>query len=306
MVKGNGYSAMVLLPLAGHSVVLLPRQLRFIVNCVIVLTYAISIDLLAADWGLVWSGLPIFLAGQIFILVFTQMAVSEEKARGEIEKLYVELEGANNRLREYALKAEQLAITKERNRLAREIHDGLGHYLTTIFMQIQAARAVMKMDPQKAMDALGTAQTLTQEALVDVRQSVTALRDAPGDTQALQEEIEKMLKTCEGAGITTVLEVIGTPRVLNQQTIFTLYRAIQEGINNTFKHAHASCLNVKLDYTVNDKVRILIQDDGLGAEQMDGGFGLLGMRERIHMLQGNVSIKTSPGNGFSLDIFVPG
>ncbi len=306
MGKGNGYSAMVLLPLAGHSVVLLPRDLRLIVNCAIVLTYAVSMDLLAANWGLVWSGLPIFMAGQIFILVFTQMAVSEEKAREQVEKLYLELEGANNRLREYALKAEQLAITKERNRLAREIHDGLGHYLTTIFMQIQAARAVMKVDSQKASDALATAQTLTQEALVDVRQSVAALRDAPGDTQALHEEIEKMLKSCEGSGLSTNLEVVGIPRMLNQQTIFTIYRAIQEGINNTCKHAHATCLNVRIDFKEDERVHVVLHDDGVGAEQMDGGFGLLGMRERVNMLQGDISIQTAPGRGFSLEIYIPG
>ncbi len=79
------------------------------------------------------------------------MAVNEERARAEIEKLYKELEGANNRLRDYVLKIEELAITKERNRLAREIHDGLGHYLTTVHMQIQAARAVMKLDSSKSI-----------------------------------------------------------------------------------------------------------------------------------------------------------
>jgi signal transduction histidine kinase len=306
MGKGNGYSAMVLLPLAGHSVVLLPRNLRLVVNVAIVLTYAITLDLLAANWSLVWSGLPIFLAGQIFIIVFTQMAVSEEKARGEIEKLYNELEGANNRLREYALKVEELAITKERNRLAREIHDGLGHYLTTVFMQIQAARAVMKIDPQKGMDALGTAQNLTQEALIDVRRSVAALRDAPGDSLALQEEIQKMLKTCEGAGISANLQVIGSPRALTHQTLLTLYRAVQEGINNTCKHAHASCFEIKLDYSDIEKIKLELRDNGIGAEQFDGGFGLLGMRERVHMLNGDLSIQTTPGNGFTLDVLLPG
>lgn len=303
--KGNGYGAMVLLPLAGHSVVLLPRNLRLIVNIAIVLTYAVTLDLFILNWSQVWSGLPLFLAGQIFIIVFTQMAVNEERARAEIEKLYKELEGANNRLRDYALKIEELAITKERNRLAREIHDGLGHYLTTVHMQIQAARAVMKLDSQKALDALGTAQSLTQEALVDVRQSVSALRDTPGDSQALQTEIEKMLKNCEGSGINTDLQITGLPRNLSHQTIFTIYRAVQEGINNTCKHAQASCLSVNLDYSNLSEFRMVIKDDGIGAGQFDGGFGLLGMRERVQMIHGDVSIQTAPGNGFLLDIHIP-
>ncbi len=304
--KGNGYNAMVLLPLAGHSVVLLPGSWRLAVNIAIVLTYAITLDLFTANWGVVWSGLPIFLAGQIVIVVFTQMAVSEERARGEVEQLVKKLEVANHRLRDFALQAEELAITKERNRLAREIHDGLGHYLTTIYMQIQAARAVMKGDPDRAQDALRTAQNMTQEALVDVRRSVAALRDIPGERLSLEEEIQRLLKGCEGAGIIPALKVIGEPRAISPQIMLTIFRAVQEGINNTCKHANAKNLSVTLDYSRDHTIRIKIQDDGVGANHLDGGFGLLGMRERVHLVQGDISIVTSPGNGFQLEVSVPG
>jgi signal transduction histidine kinase len=248
----------------------------------------------------------LFLAGQIFIVVFTQMAVSEEKARGEVELLVKELEEANQRLREYALQVEELAITKERNRLAREIHDGLGHYLTTVHIQIQAARAVMKGNPHKAQEALGTAQNLTQEALIEVRRSVAALRDMPGDSFSLHEEIEKMLKGAEGAGITTELKVLGTPRALLPQALLTLYRTVQEGINNTCKHAQATRLSVVIDYTHSDQVELILQDDGVGAEHLGGGFGLMGMRERVQMLSGQMSVITKPQDGFRLDISLPG
>jgi len=307
MGKGVGFNAMVLLPLAGHSVVLLPQNWRLVVNLGIVTTYAMAMAAFTgSNWALVWSGLPIFLAGQIFIVVFTQMAVSEEKARSEVEKLVKELEEVNQRLRQYSVQVEDLAITKERNRLAREIHDGLGHYLTTIFIQIQAARAVMKGDPVKAQDAMGTAQTLTQEALVDVRRSVSALRDMPVDSLTLQEEIEKMLKNCEAIGISSDLKVLGSPRALSPQALLTVYRAVQEGINNTCKHARASRLSVVLDYTREDEVKMVIVDDGIGASQMTGGFGLMGIRERVRMLSGEVMINTKPGDGFRLEVCVPG
>jgi len=304
---GTGFNAMVLLPLAGHSVVLLPNRWRFGVNILIVLTYIVALTHLSQqNWGLVWAGLPIFLAGQIFIVVFTQMAVSEEKARSAVERLNQDLEAANQRLREYAMQAEELAIIKERNRLAREIHDGLGHYLTTIYMQIQAARAVMKTDLSKAMEALGTAQNQTQEALIDVRQSVSALRDPLSGRLTFQEEVEKMLKNCDGAGLMTELKTLGSPRALDQQKYFSLYRAVQEGINNTLKHARASRLSVVLDFTQADRVKLVIQDDGVGAEQVNGGFGLMGIQERIYMLSGEVSIVSEPGNGFRLEVCVPG
>lgn len=305
--KGAGYNAMVLLPLAGHSVMLMPRNWRVGVNVGIILTYVLALNLFSANnWSAVWSGLPVFLAGQIFIVVFTQMAVNEERARAEVEKLVTELEAKNQQLREYALQVEELAITKERNRLAREIHDGLGHYLTTIYMQIQAARAVSKVDPRRTQEAMETAQNLTQEALKDVRQSVSALRDMPGDTFALQDELEKMLHGCEGAGLTPEMKVLGNPRTLSPQAVFTMYRAVQEGINNTCKHAHATRISVVLDYTQKSKVRLTIQDDGVGAEQLSGGFGLMGMRERVHMLDGDISVNTQPGNGFRVEMSVPG
>ncbi|NLG96633.1 MAG: sensor histidine kinase [Chloroflexi bacterium] len=306
MERGVGFNAMILLPLAGHSVVLLPRPWRLVVNAGILLSYVLAVDLFAANWSTVWATMPVFIAAQIFIVVFTQMAVNEERARGEVEKLVGELEKANHRLREYALQIEELAITKERNRLAREIHDGLGHYLTTIHMQIQASRAVMKTDAEKANEMLSRAQNMTQEALKDVRRSVAQLRDMPADSFSLQEEIEKMLKGCDGAGITSQLKVIGSPRPLSPQTILTLYRAVQEGINNTCKHSQANCISVTLDYSQSEIVRLEIQDDGKGAENIDGGFGLLGIRERTQLLNGDLTITTAPGNGFRLVVSLAG
>ena len=305
--KGVGYNAMVLLPLAGQSVMLMARSWRVVVNVGIVFTYMLALNLFSAsNWGAVWSGLPIFLAGQFFIVVFTQMAVGEEEARSEVEKLVQELEKKNQQLREYAVQVEDLAITKERNRMAREIHDGLGHYLTTIFMQIQAAQAVSKVDQQKANEAMAIAQNQTQEALKDVRRSVSALRDMPGDSMSLQEEVEKMLKNCEGMGLTPEMKVIGSPRTMSPQAVFTIYRAVQEGINNTCKHAHASRISVSLDYTQANNVKLTIQDDGVGAKQLEGGFGLMGMRERVHLLNGDFTVNTEPGNGFRVEVSVPG
>jgi len=305
MGKGVGYNAMVLLPLAGHSVMLLPRYWRFAINILILGIYVSAVSVSLPDLSTMWAGLPIFLAGQIFIIVFTDMAVNEERARTEVEKLVNDLGNANRSLREYAVQAEELAITKERNRLAREIHDGLGHYLTTIYMQVQAARVVMKADPQKAQDALNKAQNLAQDALDDVRRSVAALRGSPMDGISLVDEIEKMVKSCEGAGISGEMKMVGAPRSLSPQSQWAVYRAVQEGLNNTCKHAHARQLCVMLDFTQADQVRLVIQDDGVGASELDGGFGLLGMRERVQLLNGAFHIETAPGKGFMLEVMLP-
>jgi signal transduction histidine kinase len=234
------------------------------------------------------------------------MAVNEERARSEVEQLVKELEGANQRLRAYAVQVEELAITKERNLLAREIHDGLGHYLTTIHMQIQAARAVMDAKPAQAQDALAHAQTMTQEALADIRRSVAALRNAPVEDMPLPQVIASLIKDCDGQTMKARMQIRGEPRVLSPQSQWTLYRTAQEGLNNVRKHSHATEVCVELDYTDTRNVTLKVNDNGAGADQVTGGFGLLGLQERVHLVQGEFRVTTQAGQGFLLEVTVPG
>lgn len=303
---GVGFNAMILLPLAGHSVVLLPEFWRYAVNGSIIGIYALTIRLMTGGWDAAWANMPLFIAGQVFILVFTQMAVSEEQARHEIQNLVEELGAANRKLREYALQAEDLAISKERNRLAREIHDGLGHHLTALNMQIKAARAVLKVDAQKAGSLLGNAETLTQQALVDVRQSVSALRDANTGGRSLPEQIQSALNACNDSGIAIDFHIEGKVRDISPQTMLTLFRAAQECVNNTIKHSKAKQIKVVLDYTSGEVICFSFHDDGIGSQDVDGGFGLLGMKERVQLLEGEISIQTAIGMGFEVRIQLPG
>ncbi len=306
LTHGAGFNALLLLPLAGHSVVLLSQYWVQAANVITMLVYVASVYAFSHNWSNVWSGLPIFLAGEVFIVVFTQMAVNEERAHGEVAQLVNKLEDANQRLREYALQIEELATTKERNRLAREIHDGLGHFLTTIFMQTQAAQAIMDTDPQRARDAMETAQNLTQEALAEVRRSVASLRDIPGETLPLPERIEKMIKNYETTELDPQMTISGFPRILSSQAQLTIFRSAQEGLNNACKHARASKVWITLDYGNEDFVRLTVRDNGVGAEQTGGGFGLLGLQERVKLLDGTFQVSSIPGNGFTLEVAVPG
>jgi signal transduction histidine kinase len=95
-----------------------------------------------------------FIAAAAFVIVFSRIVVKERYARADVERLAAEVREGNERLREYAAKVEELATTKERNRVAREIHDGLGHYLTVAAVQIEAARAVLETDPSRANQCL--------------------------------------------------------------------------------------------------------------------------------------------------------
>jgi signal transduction histidine kinase len=234
------------------------------------------------------------------------MAVNEEHARLEVEKLVGKLESVNQQLREYAEQVEELSIAEERNRLAREIHDGLGHYLTTIHAQLQAAQAVMVKNPRRALETLARAQTVTAEALVDVRRSVAALRLPPDEGLPFTERLSRLLESSDLPHIQTQVKVLGEERTLSPQTGHTLYRAVQEGIHNVQKYSKAANLVLMVDFTLEEKVRLTIQDDGVGVEKSEGGFGLQGMRERVNLLNGTLKVETAPGKGFKLEIEVPG
>jgi signal transduction histidine kinase len=203
-----------------------------------------------------------------------------------------------------------LAVAEERNRLAREIHDGLGHYLTATTMQIQGARALLEnsqaaSQAPAALNALSKAETLLQEALADVRRSVAALRAAPTQNRPLAATIGDLVAECRViSGLEAQFDLLGTPRSLNSQIELTLYRVAQEGLTNVRKHAQAERVEVVLTYD-NDKVGLSICDDGRGLGGSSNGYGLLGLRERIQLVGGQVNIRTAPDQGFRLEVEIP-
>jgi len=308
MGKGAGFNAMVLLPLAGQSVMLLSQFKMYGINVGISSVYILAVYSYAQNWDTVWETLQVFLAAQVFIVAFTQMAVNEEKARIEVEHLANDLAEANQHLREYAMAVEELTISKERNRLAREIHDGLGHYLTTIHMQIQAAKAVMKTQPERSQQALDTAQKMTHEALADVRRSVAALRAPLEEELPLPDQLNDLLKSFEGIDLQPDMKVVGSPHPLPPQVQLTLYRAVQEGLNNTCKHAQATQIWITLDYSIPQKVYLMVRDNGIGkkAEKgSGGGYGLMGLQERAHLLKGEFRVLENQV-GFAFEMILSG
>lgn len=292
------------LPLVSQAVLVLPRRWMVLV-CIAVIIALVLSAALAGSAGLAQATAS-FVAAVGFVALFTQIAANERDARSEVEMLAAQLGEANRKLREYALQAEDLATMQERNRLARDIHDGLGHYLTVINVQLEAARAVMDSDPQRASSALEKAQSLSQQALAEVRRSVAALRLSPTEARPLPDAISDLIEASRAAGIVTEFTMIGEQRPLSPQATLTLYRAVQEGLTNVRKHARASRTDVTLDYSAAGSVRLRIHDNGVGAADTSAGFGLLGVRERVQALGGTVRIETAPRQGFMLEVEAPG
>jgi signal transduction histidine kinase len=299
----SGAIFLITLPLAGQSVILLSGRWTVLV-CL-----GMFLMMIAPIW---WRGgiAPalivgmIFVAGIVFVVVFTRIAVNERQARAEVERLAAEVGEANRKLRAYAAQVDELATVRERNRLAREIHDSLGHYLTVVNVQIEAARAVID-DRERSLDVLRKAQTLTQDGLAEVRRSVAALRSTTAEHRPLSELLELLVSECRTTRTEASLIVEGLPRELSSQVELTLYRAAQEGLTNVRKHAQAMSVTVTLDYGRSDVIRLQIEDDGIGVGAGTGGFGLLGVRERALLLGGEVRINTRAEGGFALEVDLP-
>jgi signal transduction histidine kinase len=173
-------------------------------------------------------------------------------------------------------------------------------------MQIQASKAIASRDPRKAQDALDKALEMTHQALADVRRSVASLRSPAIADLPLPEMIRELIDHIDAGKIKTQFQVLGTPRELSPQARMTFYRSAQEALNNAIKHAQASVLLLTLDFRAADSVTMIVQDNGQGAEDMNGGFGLIGMKERANLLNGEVKFSSAKGQGFSVEIWLPG
>ena len=306
LAKVSGLIALIFFPLIGQSVTIKYKRLFLLVNIFICLIYIFSLGFGIQSNDVLLNEVPAFIIGQILIITFMKMVIDEQNARKELELAANDLSSANRRLKEYAQQIEELATSKERNRLAREIHDGLGHYLTTIFMQIEATNLLIKNNPQKASLFLMKAERLTKVALDDVRRSVETLKGKKEDFLSLPEKINYLFENLISETIESDFLIIGTPRKLSIQCELTLYRAVQEMINNTIKHSRATKINSYLKYNPEEKkVTLYYKDNGIGSDNPSGGFGLISMKERVKLLNGDLRISSNIDQGFCVNIEIP-
>jgi signal transduction histidine kinase len=236
-------------------------------------------------------------AGFVFIIAFTELAQRERQAREELQK-------ANQQLAEYAAQVEQLATMRERNRLAREVHDTLGHYLTVINVQLEVVTKLIDSNPARAKEAAGKAKELASEGLSEVRRSVSALRPTPLEDKPLPEAIRGLIETSRDTGLMVTFEQAGAARTLSSEMETVLYRAAQESLTNIRKHAHASAATVCLTYQA-DTVSLRVRDNGIGRQGDEDNVGLNALRERVAALNGTVLAENHLEGGFVLELTLP-
>lgn len=221
-----------------------------------------------------------------------------------------ELALAQMRLQEYSLQVEELSVMGERNRIAREIHDTLGHALTLLSVQMETAIQFEVRGDPRLHEKLLQAQQVIKACLTDVRHSVEALRPDEASTGALQEQLRELVAeyemTCKETRITLDLEE--ATHLLHPDLCLTLYRCAQEAMTNTRKHAQATRVLLRLS-TDDERVELTVLDNGQGGassrKQPTCGFGLQGMRERVALLGGTLRVGSEPRHGWRVEVMLP-
>lgn len=217
-----------------------------------------------------------------------------------------QLVDAHGQLQQYALQVEELATMQERNRIARDIHDSLGHALTALNVQIQTVFKLWDIDPNSAKSFLKQAQRLGELAIKEVRQSVHTLRIAARQEEPLETAIASLVEDFRQSTGICVFTKIKLKTVLPQQIIKALHRIVQEALTNICKHAQATKIEIQLQ-TNPTHVCLFIKDNGRGfvTDAIPQGFGLQGMKERVAALGGDFSIFSEPQKGCQIVVKLP-
>jgi len=242
----------------------------------------------------------------IFISMYVTLYVRQAEAREKAQALADELESANRQLTEYAARVEDLTIATERQRMARELHDTLSQGLAGLILQLEAADAhLAHQHNDKAQSIVGNAMVQARSTLADARNAIDDLRQPSLDDldSALRLEISRF---STATGIPILYHADPTPP-LPAPVTETLIRAVTESLTNVANHAQAH--NVTVEVRMKDKsLSVTIQDDGQGFDASaipSGHYGILGIKERVRLVNGNVEIQSEIGKGTTLKIEVP-
>jgi signal transduction histidine kinase len=201
------------------------------------------------------------------------------------------------------------AVAEERARIARELHDVVGHSVSVMTVQASGVRRLLRPDQDREREALLVVERTGREALAEMRRMVGVLR-RPEEAPALApqpslEHLDRLVEQAREAGLPVELRIEGEPVALPAGIDLTAYRLVQEGLTNAIKHANANRAEVIVHYA-NGGIEVMISDDGKGVGNGDGGgHGLVGMRERVSVYGGELDAGPQAGGGYRLHAKLP-
>jgi len=225
----------------------------------------------------------------LFVLYMILLFTDQKEENARIRKLNEQLNQANDQLRDYAVNMERMTEMRERNRLAREIHDTLGHTLTGIIMGTDAGLALFDVAPEESKKRMQVVAQSARNGLTDVRRSIKALRPDALEHSTLAEALEGLV---ENFRLTTSAQIAYYQEAeelkLDTDEEDALYRVVQEGMTNAVRHGKADRIEIRIARSGN-AVTVNVRDNGTGCGELEEGFGLRHMRERLEMLGGTLA-----------------
>ena len=253
-----------------------------------------------------------------FALVFAILAVTSgiirflyhelTSAREEMSQLRREvgyLTQTNVRLQNHVIQEKEMILVGERDRIAREFHDTLGHTLTGLVVKLQAVQSLVKIDPERVIEEIDGSCALIREALREARLAVSALRDPVSKVlrgRALWTNLCETFAKC--TGITIQIDCEEEFESFDDVVNAVVYRFIQEALTNAFRHGEATLIDVAVWWRDNELLA-RVSDNGHGVKSLDEGFGITGIKERVAELKGQVGWRSEYGKGFDIAIIIP-
>lgn len=250
---------------------------------------------------------------KLFSLVLTIGIVytisSLYRQRAERERLFTELQEAHQRLRLATTREVELAALRERNRLARDMHDSIGRALVLIAIKIEAAQRLQSVQPERAASEWEETKALVRSTMADLRTSLAGLRLPALDEQPFEEAVtELVIDTRRNASINVHSSIPEEANTLPRGTQEVFYRVAQEALTNVTKHARAENVWITLQLGA-EAAALTVEDDGVGLnggdQHRDGHYGITGMRERVEALGGLFSLAPRPDGGTIVRARVP-
>ncbi|MEV0902230.1 histidine kinase [Actinoplanes sp. NPDC049802] len=280
------------------------RRRRYAACTAVMLYPPVAISLTAVN-DQVRSMLSIAPGFAAWITMFLLVWVAGDRNRLRQERI-AELE-EHARLRELDIAAQRrLAAAQERTRIARELHDSAGHAINVILVQAGAARLLHERDPQRSRQAIETIEEVAQSTIADIDRLVRALREeagpadpAPADTAALEQLVDR--HRASGLRVSTTFD--GAPRGLPSGVAWAAYRILQEALTNAARHGSGTA-DVRMAYG-NSEVEIEVSNPVGSVPQRGGGMGIVGMRERVALLDGTLEADTAGPELFRLRARLP-
>ena len=253
-----------------------------------------------------------FVLMSIFFMLLnyiSKLYITKKEAQKLYDKLKVSEEKliyANNELEGYLHSIEEVTLLKERNRISREIHDSVGHALSTAMIQLSAMEAIAAKEGSSIRPMANNLRNFINESFQDVKKAVRELKPDEYDNYQGLLRIQEVCKNFEKMSGIEVKSIISKGEwSLSSKQINHIYRITQEVLSNSLRHGKATCIKVIMNFT-DDEFVISFNDNGIGTDEIkETGVGLKSIRERTEEINGIVDMKSSKGKGFFIKVIVP-